>query len=204
MALLAAFFSVVVLSINKIRFFKDPTIFLIFFGMMAGMVVGTHVLANFDTRILKRILGIVVLLFAVHIFIRERDEGTPERSRGNGHFVGVAIPIVVGVFAGLAGGLFGTCGPPVVIYVDHFAKDKTAFRAQILVLFVLHDIFRMFVYSRYALLNMEIFQFTLWLLPAVCLGLFVGSKLHFRVNVRTFSRAVAAMLFMSGLLLLKP
>ena len=106
-----------------------------------------------------------------------------------------------GIFSGVAGGMFGTSGPPLVIYVDHFAEDKSAFRAQLLVLFVLHDIFRTFLYIRYSLLTIEVVKFGLWLLPAVCLGLLIGSRMHFQVNEKTFSKAVAAMLLVSGLLL---
>ncbi len=204
LVLLMSLFSVVVLSANKLRFFREPTIVFIFIGTMAGLMVGTYSLANFDTSVLKKILGIVVALFALHIFLRARREREPERREGLGPATGIPVALFVGILSGLAGGLFGTSGPPLVIYVDYFAKDKSSFRAQLLVLFVLHDVFRLFLYIHFSLMNMEVVRFGLWLLPGVCVGLLVGSRMHYQVNEKTFSRAVAAMLLVSGLLLLKP
>jgi len=112
------------------------------------------------------------------------------------------IGFVAGIFSGILGGLFGTSGPPLVIYVHHFAEDKTAFRAQLLILFVLHDIFRMFLYVRHSLIDASIIRFNLVLLPPLVIGLIIGSKMHFQVNETNFNRAISLMLFVSGVLLL--
>ncbi len=206
--LLLATFSVIVLSVNKLRFVKDRriigAILLIFVGTVVGIAIGVHILANFDPRILKKVLGVVVLLFAVHIFFRKREENNQTQQGGGSRIVRISAPLVVGLFSGVAGGLFGTSGPPLVIYVDHFAENKSAFRALMLAIFVLHDLFRICLYVRYSLLTIEIVKFGLWLLPVVCIGLFVGSKMHFRVSEKTFGRAVAILLLASGLLLLRP
>ncbi len=201
LVLLLSFFSVLVLSANKLRFFRESSIYFIFAGMVVGISLGTHFLANFDTALLKRLLGISVVLFAAHIFFRTRPEkvATAREVDGNARFGVVAL--VVGLFSGLAGGLFGTSGPPLVIYVDYFAKNKTAFRSQLLVIILLHDLFRMFLYLRYGLVNADVLKAAVILLLPVSLGLYLGSKMHFQVNERTFSRAVASLLFVSGVLL---
>ena len=208
LVLLLAFFSVVVLSANKLRFFKEPALIItfgvIYAGMMLGIEMGTRALAGLDTAVLKRVLGIAVILFALHMFLRVRREEDAAPREGLARLLGILVAFVVGVCSGLGGGLFGTSGPPLVVYVDHFAENKSAFRAHLLMLFVLHDIFRLYRYIHHSLLSMEMVRFGLWLLPAVCVGLFVGSKLHALVSEKTFNRAVAAMLFVSGLLLLKP
>jgi uncharacterized membrane protein YfcA len=200
--LLLVTFCLIILSANKLRFAKEPAVIYIFVGMVAGLLVGVHLLANFETGLLKKALGAFVILFAFHIFSRGDRERAPKPGEGVGQIAGVVVALVVGVLSGIAGGLFGTSGPPLVVYVDHFAKDKTEFRAQLIILFLLNDIIRIFLYYRYSLLTMEIGKFALWLLPAVCLGLFLGSKMHFRVTEKTFGRAIAAMLFVSGLLLI--
>lgn len=197
LVLLAGFFSVIVLSINKLEFFfKEPTIIMVFIGMTAGTVVGTHILAHFETGLLKRILGVAIVLFAVHILFHVREQ-TATRHRG---FIG----LIAGIFSGIAGGIFGTSGPPLVVYLNHFAENKTSFRSQILILFLLHDVFRFFLYLRYSLITTQTFRFGLLLLPPLALGLFAGSKMHFRVGEKTFNKSIALLLFISGLLLLKP
>lgn len=200
--LLIATFCVVVLSLNKFRFFKNPMVFILFIGMLTGVVAGAHVLANFETAILKKILGIVVMFFAAHMvsqtFQKESDR-IVGRSLG---ILGVPIAFFVGILSGLAGGLFGTSGPPLVIYVDYFAEDKSAFRGQILVLFFLQNVFRIMLYLRNSLMTVDVGKFALWMIPSACLGLLVGSKLHHHVSEKVFRRAVACMLFVSSILLL--
>ncbi len=200
--LLLATFCVIVLSANKLRFFKDPTVVVISVGMAAGIVVGTHLLANFESGLLKKLLGGAVILFALHIFSRSNRERVSRSRKHGGRIVGTIVALVAGLLSGITGGLFGTSGPPLVIYVDHFAEDKTEFRAQLLVLFVLNDIFRIILYIKYSLMTTEIVGFALWLLPAVCVGLVLGARMHFRVSEKTFGRAIAAMLLVSGLLLI--
>ncbi len=200
--LLASFFAVVILSVNKLHFFRDRMVIVIAVAMAFGTVFGTWVLKNsgpgtigqFDTGILKRTLGAVIVVFAFHVLLSMRQHEAP-RFRG-------PIGVVAGVFSGILGGLFGTSGPPLVIYVHHFAEDKSAFRSQLLILFVLHDIFRIYLYARNSLINAAVIKFDLILLPPLLIGLFIGSRMHFKVNETTFSRAISAMLLLSGLLLL--
>lgn len=203
--LLIAFFSVLVLSANKLRFFRDPKIFVIFFGMIAGIIVGTELLANFDTAILKKALGVAIIPFAIHIFLRAYYQRAPEPPKNLGGIGGNILALVVGLMSGIAGGVFGTAGPPLVVYIDRFAEDKSDFRSQLLVLFVLHDIFRISLYIQYGLMNMEVVKFGLWMVPAVCLGLLFGTRMHYKASEKSFGGAIAAMLCVSGvLLIIKP
>jgi hypothetical protein len=107
--------------------------------------------------------------------------------------------------SGIGGGVFGTAGPPLVVYIDRFSEDKSDFRSQLLILFVLHDIFRILMYVRYGLMTVEVVKFGLWMLPAVCLGLFIGTRMHYKASERSFGQAIATMLCISGaLLIIKP
>jgi len=109
---------------------------------------------------------------------------------------------VVGILSGIGGGVFGTSGPPLVVYVDHFAENKSVFRAQLLILFLLNNMVRMIMYIRKGLLTVDVATFGLWMLPFVAFGLFAGSKMHVQVGEKTFGRAVAMLLLVSGVLLL--
>jgi hypothetical protein len=205
LVLLAGFFSVIVLSVNKLHFFKERTVIIVAVAMAMGTWLGTYVLKNagvgrlqnLDTGMLKRILGIVIVLFAFHILLRVRQHDAP-RFRG-------PMGVVAGILSGVLGGLFGTSGPPLVVYVHHFAEDKSSFRSQLLILFLLHDSFRIFLYAKNSLINLDVLRFDLFLLPALILGLILGSRMHFKVSDTTFTRAISAMLLLSGvLLLIKP
>lgn len=202
MEVLLASFCVVILSANKLRLIKEPGVIFIFAGMATGIFVGVHLLAKVDAGLLKKILGFVVIVFAIHMFMGAGRERNPQAGEAVGRGVGRIVAFVVGVLSGVAGGMFGTSGPPLVVYVDHFAKDKTAFRAQLVVLFLFNNLFRAPLYVKYSIMTMESVKSALWMLPAVCLGLFLGTKMHFQVSEKTFGRAISAMLLVSGLLLI--
>ncbi len=200
--LLAGTFAVVVLSFNKLRFFKEPMIVLLAVTMAIGTVAGTYILKNagtgyltaLDTNVLRRILGVLIILFSFQMFFQVRQH---ESLRFQG-----PIGCVAGVLSGVLGGVFGTSGPPLVIYAHHFAEDKSTFRAQLLVLFVVHNVFRIFLYAHSSLINLNVLKFNLVLLPPLIIGLVVGSHMHFQVNETTFNRAISLMLCISGILLL--
>jgi uncharacterized membrane protein YfcA len=200
--LLLASFCLIILTINKLRFLKDLRIYVILAGMVVGLKIGTNILADFDVALLKKMLAVVVFIFAAHIFFRRRDENGVEPSSQRSSLAGMLIALPVGLLAGILGGVFGTSGPPLVVYMDHFAENKSDFRAQLLVIFLLMDVFRVIFYIQESLLTMEVVKFTLWMLPALSLGILIGSKMHFRVNEKTFGRAISCLLFGSGLLLL--
>jgi uncharacterized membrane protein YfcA len=203
---LMATFCVTVLSINNWRLVKDPKIIIamlvISAGMVVGIPIGANILANFETVFLKRVLGVVVIIFAFHIFTRQHEEKALRRVEGKKRLLGTMFAFVVGIFSGIGGGMFGTSGPPLVVYVDHFAENKSVFRAQLLLLFLLNNLVRMTFYIRRGLLNADIAMFGLWMLPFVAFGLFAGSKIHIQVSERNFGRAVAGLLLVSGILLL--
>jgi uncharacterized membrane protein YfcA len=198
-----ALFCMTVLSVKNFRRLKEPAVIYLFIGMVVGIVVGAWVLDNLEAGVLKKILGAVVILFAVHIYKSAGREREPKTWDGGGRVFGAVVAVVVGMLSGVAGGMFGTSGPPLVVYVDHFAKDKTAFRAQLVVLILLNNIVRVIMYTwGRSILTVESVKFAVWLLPAVILGLFLGSKMHFQVSEKTFGRAIAIMLLVSGALLI--
>jgi uncharacterized membrane protein YfcA len=198
-----ALFCLTILSIKNLQRLREPAVIYLFVGMVAGIAAGAWALDNLDAGVLKKILGCAVILFAVHIFKNAGRERELKNWDSGGRVFGAVIATLVGVVSGVAGGMFGTSGPPLVVYVDHFAKDKTAFRAQIVVLILFNNIVRVIMYTwGRSILTMESVKFAVWLLPAVILGLFLGSKMHFQVSEKTFGRAIAVMLFVSGLLLI--
>jgi len=202
MEVLLASFCVLVLSANKLRLIKEPGVIFIFTGMAIGIFAGVYLLENFESGLLKKILGFVVIVFAVHMFMGAGRERNPQAGAAVGRGVGRIVAFVVGVLSGVAGGMFGTSGPPLVVYVDHFAKDKTAFRAQLVVLFLFNNLFRAPLYVKYSIMTIDSVKSALWMLPAICVGLFIGTKMHFQVSEKAFGRAIAAMLVVSGLLLI--
>jgi uncharacterized protein len=111
-----------------------------------------------------------------------------------------ALP--TGIVGGGAGALFGTSGPPYIIYLTHRIKDKTAVRATFSWLFVIDGGFRLGLFLVAGLLLDSKLQmaYVLSLVPMV-LGLYVGNKVHLDITSEGMLKVVGALLVISGAML---
>jgi hypothetical protein len=111
-----------------------------------------------------------------------------------------ALP--AGVGGGAAGALFGTSGPPYIIYLTHRLKDKTAVRATFSWLFVIDGGFRLGLFLVAGLLfdsKLQLVYF-LSLLPML-IGLHMGNKVHMDITSEGMLKVVGGLLVVSGALL---
>ena len=176
-----------------------------------GLWTGTELLAAGDVVWLKSLLGVVVFLSGVWFMIEQRRRGNdihePDATQ-NGPAtsstkrVGVVPCAVVGFFAGALGGLFGTAGPPVVLLLKGYRLDKGAFRATLLLYFLLMSVLRGGTYLNAGILTLREITAALWLLPASILGTMLGMIVHRRISERHFASGISILLVILGLMLL--
>lgn len=102
-------------------------------------------------------------------------------------------------------GLFGTGGPPVIIWYHLSAADKTAFRGHLMTIFLLMTVVRVPSYVATGLVTAPRLWSGLAVLPATLLGAWLGHRLHVRIGERLFQVLVCVLLVLLGaMLLLKP
>ena len=82
----------------------------------------------------------------------------------------------------MLGGLFGTGGPPAIIFLKSYGLDKGAFRATLLWYFLVMSFIRGGLYIHAGLLNVSILWAALWLLPASGVGTALGMWVHRRMR----------------------
>lgn len=159
-----------------------------------GIILGSSALVNFDGDLLKRIFGIVTVLFALRIIasLRNSKKG-PEWPQSAGHFAGI--------LAGIMGGIFGTSGPPIVIFLEKQLHDREVLWATLLAYFVVIDSLRLANYVFYGLLTWEVAEISLVMLPAAVFGAYLGSKLHAESSERLFRFGIGIVLLISGFML---
>jgi uncharacterized membrane protein YfcA len=111
-----------------------------------------------------------------------------------------AVP--TGIIGGSAGALFGTSGPPYIIYLTHRLKDKTAVRATFSWLFVIDGGFRLGLFLVAGLLFDARLQlvYALSLIPML-LGLHTGNKVHLDITSEGMLKVVGGLLVVSGAML---
>jgi len=162
------------------------------FGVL-GVVAGTALLLNLPKTPLLATLGLFVLLFGVRGVLNLHGERTVSRLW--------AVP------AGLAGGtvsaLFGTGGPPYVIYLNHRLRDKGELRATFSALFLIEGGARIVVFLLAGLLlDRSILLAILAGLPLVALGLWLGNRVHVGLSAAQMQRLLGLLLVVSGASLL--
>jgi len=178
-----------------------------------GLWVGSKLLAagDGDEVWLKSLLGVVVFLAGAWFMFEQRrrrnevhePDATPnEQAPSAAKRFGVAPRVVVGLFAGTLGGLFGTAGPPVVVLLRGYRLDKGAFRATLLLYFLLMSVLRGGIYLNEGILTRHEITAALWLLPASILGTLLGMIVHRRISERHFASGISILLVILGLMLL--
>jgi len=107
-----------------------------------------------------------------------------------------------GLVSGVLTGLFGTGGPPVIIWYHLSAADKTVFRGHLMTIFLLMTIVRVPSYMATGLVTAPRLWSSLAVLPAVLLGAWIGHRLHVRISDRLFQALVCVLLVLLGAMLL--
>jgi uncharacterized membrane protein YfcA len=169
------------------------SVFVIFAGVALGIPLGTWWLRSGDTRFLLILLGVfLVAVGAVFLLIRSP----------RGRRMAPWAPAPVGLLSGVLTGLFGTGGPPLILYYQLSGANKAAFRGHLMAIFLLMTTVRVPSYVAFGLVTAPRLWSALAVLPAVILGAIIGNSIHLRIEESTFRRLVSASLLIIGLLLL--
>ncbi len=175
------------------RRISKPTLTPMIIGAIVGVVLGSTILYALADITLKKILGGVILLFALNLLYH--PEQMPRSL--SAYWGGLA-----GGIGGLFSGMFGTGGPPYVMYLSYKLPDKGALRASLIGLFAVEGLWRVGVLTVTGLMTVDVLKLALALTPALILGAILGHKIHCYINPVHFRRIVAIILAVSGLLLL--
>jgi len=98
--------------------------------------------------------------------------------------------------------LFGTGGPPLIVWFHLSAVGKSEFRANLMAIFLLMTGVRTVTYLANGLMTGERLWSALLVLPAVIAGAWLGHRLHLELAERTFRRMVSLLLAVLGVVLL--
>jgi uncharacterized membrane protein YfcA len=170
-------------------------VLVIFAGVALGIPLGTWWLRFGNAGFLLVLLG-VVLVAVGSAFLLFRAPGSRAMKSWT------AAP--VGLLSGVLTGLFGTGGPPLILYYQLSGADKTAFRGHLMAIFLLMTTVRVPSYVAFGLVTAPRLWSALAVMPAVILGAIVGNSIHLRIDEATFRRLVSAALLIIGLMLLVP
>lgn len=187
------FFSGLIMFILTRKHIKKDEFLLVLIFVIIGSFIGSQILAYFDSNILKKILGVTIILYALKMLLSQNISLNKNLKK----FWGALAGFIGGIF----GGLFDVNGPPIVIYMSH-KLSKKPFRATITAIFFVDVIWRNILYTLNGVATLESLKFALYLLPALTIGILLGSKLQVNINEALFKRIVAIILLITGILLI--
>lgn len=154
-----------------------------------GLAVGVTLLVRLPRDATLLALGVFVCGYALYITLH----------RGPRRPLGRVWAAPAGLCSGVLGAMFGTGGPPYVVYIAGRIPDPTAQRATISLMVVLNVGLRVVAFAVAGLFNAR----ELWvaigvLLPVAWAGVWTGNRVHLRLAPTMVARIVGTVLLLSG------
>lgn len=164
-------------------------------GGLIGVPLGVMLLAHLDPAIVRRAVGVLLVLYSIYGMMRPRLAPLHANLPADG---------AIGFFNGVLGGLTGLAGPIVVIWCQlsgvPYQAQRAIFQPVILAAFVMTAIG---LGVEGAITRDLLVLFGLGLLP-VAAGIWLGVHLYGRLDEAGFRRVILVLLLVSGLVLLAP
>jgi len=161
--------------------------------MMLGLAAGVTLLVQLPARWILLALGLFIFGYGAYSLIT--------RARSRRYSKWWSLP--VGLSGGVISGLFGMGGPMYVVYLARRIAEPPRLRATLSTIFSLNAAARLmlFLFSG-LLLQLEVWIAALYLLPFMALGLFIGHRIHLRLDRTQIARLVSLLLLGTGVSIL--
>lgn len=157
-----------------------------------GVIIGLWFLRGTGDRPVRIALALFILCYSLYDIFR------PQLA----HLKDDRWACVAGFISGIIGGVCNANGPPIVIYGTMRGWDPDEFRATLQGFFLPSGIFITLAHASVGLWNREIFRLLLFCLPAVAVGIGLGSLLARRIKRHHFRIVVHSVLICSATMLL--
>ena len=108
-----------------------------------------------------------------------------------------------GTIAGAIGGISGVWGPPTVAYLTALGTEKTEQIRVQGVIYGLGAVLLLFAHIGSGVMRAETALFSLVLVPPAILGMWLGGRIHDRIEQSTFRKATLIVLTLAGLNLIR-
>jgi uncharacterized membrane protein YfcA len=163
-------------------------------GGLAGVPIGTILIAHTDPHIFKLSFGVLLLAFPSALYLQR----APMAFR----FGGKSADATIGFVGGILGGLAGLSGPIPILWasVRGWGKDER------------RGIFQTFNWTVLAtalclqagtgMIKSDVIRLVLIAFPGTIIGAWLGTRVYHALNDRNFRDVVLGLLFLSGVVLL--
>ena len=161
--------------------------------VIVGSIPGALFLKNVDTGLIKVIFGFVIVGIGIEMLLREIGNKKMKQSR--------LVLGIIGILSGLLCGLYGV-GALLGAYVNRVTGDSHSFKANICIVFLVENTFRIVLYVIWGIITFDILKQTIFLVPFMLIGLALGMLGSRILNEKLVKKAVIVMLIVSGIALI--
>lgn len=161
--------------------------------VITGSMLGILLLKNADMGLVKKIFGFVIILIGLEMLLREVRSPKWKEAK--------IVLGIIGILSGILCGLYGIGALPGA-YVNRVTEDSHAFKANISIVFLVENTFRMVLYILWGIITLDIAKQAVVLVPFMFTGLFLGMKSSSILDEKIVRKAVIGMLLLSGIALI--
>jgi hypothetical protein len=159
-------------------------------GALAGTPIGVHALANLPEPPMRLALALFVLIATALLWRGFALKTMPS----------LPATLAAGTATGLANGAFGLGGPPVVLFYFASPAGHAAGRASLIAYFLFTDLVGLGFLAREGLVTRQSGLLALAFLPALALGVWLGSRSFRTADPARFRRIVLMVLALLALI----
>ena len=155
---------------------------------IVGMPFGLWLLLNIDARLMKALLGVVVLI-GVFLSIKGFDLQRLPKS----------FDFTMGFISGVLSTATSTNGPPLVflLHARHYSPEN--FRAVLNRVFSFLNFLTLIIFAMAGKLTSDALRLAMLSIPVMGCGVFLGTRMRKRINPEHFRNLVIGLLLLSGL-----
>lgn len=155
---------------------------------IVGMPFGLWLLLNIDARLMKALLGVVVLI-GVFLSIKGFDLQRLPKS----------FDFTMGFISGVLSTATSTNGPPLVflLHARHYSPEN--FRAVLNRVFSFLNFLTLIIFTVAGKLTSDALRLAMLSIPVMGCGVFLGTRMRKRINPEHFRNLVIGLLLLSGL-----
>jgi uncharacterized membrane protein YfcA len=191
---LVALAGLTVYSINLIRYrqaIDAGEVVRLAGASLPGVPIGIWVLGNVDEAVVKLVLGLILIAYALYALLRPSAPRALSRRW--------VYP--TGFIAGCLGGAYNTPGPPAIIYGQLRQWPKDEFRAVLQALFLANGVMVVASHLIARHITHSVLTLYAYAAPALVLGIVTGSRVDGKVDGSRFRTLVTVLILLLGLLL---
>ena len=159
-------------------------------GGLAGVPLGTLMIASADPQVFKLAVGVLLLIFPAALYFNRKPMAVT--------FGGRIADSAIGFAGGILGGLAGLSGPLPILWatVRGWGKDE---RRGVFQTFNWTVLFTAFcLQAGMGLVRLDVVWLALLAFPATVTGAWLGARTYRSLSDRNFRDLVLALLFLSG------